>query len=349
MRGLWICAMLILVSVSVSTQRSPRTYNPGNKLFIITLDGFRWEELFNGADSAILNQALATPDAGISKALYWDDDVLVRRKRLMPFFWSVIAGHGQLYGNRLYDNKVNVSNPYALSYPGYSELLTGNVDFTIHSNSKKRNPNPTILEMLNQSSQYAGKVAAFASWDVFPYILNAKENQLVLNSGFDKIRGTALSSAENRINELQARITGNREETRYDELTYIACQEYIIRHKPSVVFLSFSGTDNAGHQKRYDHYLQQANNADRMIGELWRLIQSLPEYAGHTTFVITTDHGRGSSQSNWHKHGIFVAGSYQTWLALLGNGIVPAGEMKGKNQLYQKELKELMKALLARQ
>jgi len=347
MRGLWICLVLITVSVSVSnTQRSVLPYNPENKLFIITLDGFRWQEVFGGADSALINDKEITFDTSVSKALYWAAGAQERREKLLPFFWNVIARHGQLYGNRLYKNKVNVANPYALSYPGYSELLTGGVDFSIHSNSKKKNTNRNILQVLNSSKAYAGKVAAFTSWDVFPYILNKEESNFVLNSGMQNIKGKNLSYSEKLLNTLQSEVISEKKETRYDELTYIACKEYVLKNKPSVVFLSFSGTDDAGHDKRYDEYLQEANNADRMIGELWRLVQSLPEYAGKTTFLITTDHGRGNKKTNWNKHGFFVSGSSQTWFALLGNSIVPAGEMKAANQTYQRELKNLVMELL---
>jgi hypothetical protein len=349
MKALLICMVLITLSVSVSnTQRSMTPLDPQNKLFIITLDGFRWQELFNGADSSLLNDKEATPLNSTIKALYWDRDPIERRKKLMPFTWNVIARDGQLYGNRKFQNKVNVSNPYALSYPGYSELLTGSVDLTINSNSKTKNTNSNILELLNASPAYKGKVAAFTSWDVFPYILNEQKSSFVINSGFENVKSKEPSIAQKLLNTLQSDVIAEKTATRYDELTYIASKEYIQNNKPSVVFLSFSGTDNAGHENRYDQYLEQANNADRMIGELWRMVQSMPEYAGKTTFMITTDHGRGNLPSNWGRHGLFVPGSGQTWFALLGHNVVPSGEMKTENQVYQKSLKDLMTQLLTR-
>ena len=121
-----------------------------------------------------------------------------------------------------------------------------------------------------------------------------------------------------------------------------------MKYKPSIVFLSFSGTDNAGHNNKYDQYLQEANNADRMISELWRLLQAMPEYAGKTTLLITTDHGRGKKKSNWSDHGFFVSGSSQTWYALLGNTVVPHGEMRSETQVYQKQLNSLVMDILAR-
>ncbi len=349
MRGLVICLMLLTLTVSVSnTRNTVRPLNAENKLFIITLDGFRWEELFTGADSALINNPRINTDTSLTKALYWDANPKQRREKLMPFFWSVIARQGELYGNRHYQNDVNVANPYALSYPGYSELLTGNVDYTIWKNEKKKNQNKNILEILNNSSSYAGKVAAFTSWELFPYILDKEgKGSFMLNSGLQKIDGKNLTPAQLLLNSLQEQAPDKEAVTRYDELTFIACKEYVLKNKPSVVLLSFSGTDNAGHKKHYDQYLQQANNADRMIGELWRLLQSMPEYQNQTSFLITTDHGRGK-KSQWYDHGFFVPGSSQTWYALLGNKIVPQGEMKTKTQVYQKDLNSLITEVLSR-
>ena len=45
----------------------------------------------------------------------------------------------------------------------------------------------------------------------------------------------------------------------------------------------------------------------------------------------------------------FVPGSSQTWFALLGNAVVPLGELKTQTQVYQKELNELIRELLAKQ
>src|SRR5215213_10663374 len=139
---------------------------------------------------------------------------------------------------------------------------------------------------------------------MFFLIFLIKKMQTVLYySGLQPVEDKELTPQQSILNKLQDQLVSKESATRYDELTYIACKEYVLKNKPSVVFLSFSGTDNAGHQKRYDQYLSEANNADRMIGELWRLVQSMPEYAGQTTFLITTDHGRGNKKSNWNNHG----------------------------------------------
>jgi hypothetical protein len=333
----------MLISISVTTQKALPFFNPENKLVIITLDGFRWQEVFGGADSALINSSDVTLDTSTNKALYWSPSFEERRKKLMPFLWNVVATRGQIFGNRNYN-----SNPYALSYPGYSELLTGSVDFSITGNHRKKNQNRNVLEVLNNNRSYAGKVAAFTSWDMFPYILNQERSGLKLNSGMQNVQDERLSLSEAAMNRVQSEVISEHGETRYDKLTYIACKEYLVKHKPSVIFLSFSGTDDAGHNSRYDQYLQEANDADKMIGDLWTLMQSMPEYSGRTTFLITTDHGRGDKQSNWSKHGLLVGGSSQTWFALLGPGVVPQGEVKVNDQIYNKELHGLILNILSR-
>src|ERR1700690_3217045 len=80
----------------VSAQTPLKTKN----VFIITTDGFRWQEVFTGADSAIINNPEYVQDTSLIKDLYWTENTEERRKKLMPFFWSVIVKKGQLYGNR---------------------------------------------------------------------------------------------------------------------------------------------------------------------------------------------------------------------------------------------------------
>ena len=109
---------------------------------------------------------------------------MLRREKLLPFFWSVLATEGQLYGNRLEGSKVNVTNAHWFSYPGYNEILTGRADDRIDSNDKRENPNVTVLEFLHRLPQFRNAVAAFSSWDVFPHIINERRSGIPVNAGF---------------------------------------------------------------------------------------------------------------------------------------------------------------------
>ena len=327
-----LCLWLIMtycktVGYAVANQK---TDSPNeNNVFIITLDGFRWQELFFGADSSLIHNQKFTKEQDIVKTFFWDEDFKERRKKLLPFFWNVIAKDGQLFGNRAYNNRVNVSNVYALSYPGYNEIFTGNTDFSIFSNSKIKNRNISFFEYLDEKSSFKGKVASFTSWGLFPFIFNKDRSTFYLNSQNRIFEGNSSSffKKDNDNNSI-----------RNDFETYSAAKEYILSHHPRVVHIGLSGTDTYGHKKQYDYYLYQAHLADKLIAGLWRFVQACPFYRDNTTFIITTDHGRGSSDNSWYNHGMLVSGSSQTWAALIGNGIRSVGESRQAMQLYQKQV-----------
>lgn len=318
----------------------------GQNLFIITLDGYRWQELFNGADPALLNDPAWTTDTGFAKALYGGATPEVRRARLMPFFWNVVARNGQLHGNRAYGNNCNTRNLYQISYPGYNEIFTGEPDLFISSNKKVRNGNRNMLEYINTIPGYTGHVAAFTSWDAFPYILNRDRSGFFLNSGQEAVQDEGIGDGQRSLNSILAHPDNAEEATRDDRITFLSALDFVKRRQPKVFFLGFSGTDDAGHGKSYDRYLRSANEADRMIGELWSYVQSIPQYRNKTTFIITTDHGRGDNEKNWYDHGFFVGGSSQTWIALLGSQVKALGEDRTPAQLYQKQLAGSMAWLL---
>src|SRR5207302_3966318 len=77
-----------------------QTQSPVENIIIITTDGFRWQDVFTGMDSAIaVNKKFNEGDSSFIFDQYWDPDVKKRRARLLPFLWSTFAANGQLYGN----------------------------------------------------------------------------------------------------------------------------------------------------------------------------------------------------------------------------------------------------------
>lgn len=310
----------------------------GNNVFIITLDGFRWQELFNGADSVLISDVTTTADTAFAKAMFWDSDVARRREKLMPFMWNIIARQGQLMGNRQKGSRVNTKNFYSVSYPGYNEIFTGEADPFLSDNVKKNNRNINLLEYLNRMPEYQGKIAAFTSWNHFPYILNEERSKLYINSGYEPDKVGELSKTQMALNQIQTHPDHSKESERTDLLTFLTAREYIIKNRPKVMYIGLGGTDTYGHEKNYGQYLKEANAADRIIADLWSLVQSTPFYKDKTTFVITTDHGRGNNPATWYKHGFFVSGSSQTWIVLLGKGVKSLGEISGGSQLYQKHI-----------
>jgi len=176
-------SFLLIISGASIAQSDPDTEN----IFIITLDGFRWQEVFNGADSDLINNSRYVQDTLLLRQLYWDSTAELRREKLMPFLWNIVAKQGQIHGNRAYQNKMNVANAYKISYPGYNEMLTGYPDPFFVPNVPIQNRNINILEYLNSKKEFSGKVAAFSSWNIFSAILNKRRNHLPGNCGYERL------------------------------------------------------------------------------------------------------------------------------------------------------------------
>ena len=315
--------------------QGPKTKN----IVIVTLDGLRWQEVFAGADMRI-----ASTDKYVKKQdeirHFRNGPESERRNMLMPFVWNVIAREGQLYGNRQLNNKVNCTNHHLISYPGYSEMLVGFTHRKVSSNRKIENPHATVLEVIGNHRDFQKEVAAFATWDAFPFILRESRSDIYVNAGPDIAYGE-VSRREKSLNALQ-----KEGHPRSDSITFHYAFEYMKRNRPRVIFIGFDETDKYGHEGRYNDYLKAAHGADQMIAELWRWIQSQSDYKDQTTLFITTDHGRGNGKNNWRAHKILAPGSRHIWFAVIGPDTPAFGEMRIKSKHYQKQVAKTVAAFL---
>lgn len=144
----------------------------------------------------------------------------------MPFTWDYIYENGKLFGDSLNNSNFSLTNNKIFSYPGYNEILTGKADLTINSNAKIYNKNITVLEKLNQTNNYKNKIAAFASWDVFPYIINDKRSGIPVNAGYMQ-QFNIKTPIVDYINKNQIRTPVIWENVRLDVYTHNLALEYI--------------------------------------------------------------------------------------------------------------------------
>lgn len=317
-----------------------------NVLFITT-DGLRWQEVFRGAEKALMNQAGGgVPDAAKLSEEFWGETPEARRERLLPFFWSTIAKHGQLWGNRDAGSDGDVTNGRAFSYPGYSEFLTGHADERITSNKAIPNPNLNVLEWLNGRPGFEGKVYACNAWSTLPAILNVERSRLPM---FTTLQRSAPGTVSPRIADLERLmddIPSPWVGEHFDAFVQQAALHFIDAHQPRVLYVNYGETDEWAHARRYDRYLEAAHRVDRWIRELWEKLQALPQYRGTTTLVITTDHGRGILPSDWTSHGEKVPRSGQWWCAVLGPDTPALGERKQCAPVKQAQIAATLAALL---
>jgi hypothetical protein len=313
----------------------------------VMMDGLRWQEVFAGADDALVDRLRGgVADVEDVKRKFVRESAEERRRVLLPFLWNVVAKEGQIYGNGLRRSVATVTNGLYFSYPGYNEVLCGYPDEWVQSNDKIYNRNKTVLEWLHEKPAFAGKVAAFTSWEVFPYIINDKRSGITVNSGFTPLADIPQTPEVELLNKLIVESPLYGEQTRGDALTFRAAMEYVKAKKPRVLFLSFDETDTQGHAGRYDRVLASARKNDAFVQELWETVQQMPEYRGKTSLVVTTDHGRGDPPIEWRNHSKKIAGSEYIWAAFMGPDTPATGERRDVEPITQSQIAATVAALL---
>ena len=318
-------------------------------MIVITTDGFRWQEVFGGMDSAIANQKKYNQgDSDFIFKKYWSNDVNERRKKLLPFLWNTIAVNGQIYGNRNLGNKVDNSNPYWFSYPGYSEIFCGFADTLVNSNDYKNNPNTNVLEFINKQPKYKNGVAAFGAWDAFERILNEPRSGFPVVAGFAPTGGKNPTQKEQLINSMlkDSYKPFNMEEC-LDVFTHYEAMEYLKTRKPKVLYIAYGETDEWAHAGHYKDYLEAAHQFDAWVKDIWNYIQSQPQYKNKTSLFITVDHGRGDkNKDQWTDHGSDIPDAHEIWFAVMGPDTPSKGEVKSDMQIYQKQFAQTIASLL---
>ena len=318
----WFCLVMTVVVGLCKPSFADDAKAParkGKNVIYITWDGFRWQEMFGGAQEILIAKDAGVADIEGVKRRFWRESEIERREVLLPFVWKTIAKQGQIFGNPATNAAAKMENTHKFSYPGYSEMFCGFADDKgIDSNKKFPNPHVNVLEFLNRRPGFEKRVAAIATWDVFPSILNQERSGVYVHAGPGPIPGNSLSDREKLLNEMIADTVMLWPDNQLDVITMQVAREYLLKHKPRVLFIGLGETDEWGHGRRYDRYLHAANRADAFVSKLWDLLQSLPEYKDQTSLVLGCDHGRGSTIRDWTDHGAKVEGAEFVWSAVLG-------------------------------
>jgi hypothetical protein len=317
----WLITVVLAVA-AVSAQPG-RPQNPARNVVVITIDGLRWQEMFGGADREYFKKE-KSGEPGPAEKRFWRETRDERRAALMPFMWSTIATKGQIFGDPSRGSRAHVTNGLWFSYPGYNEMFSGAADPRVDSNDKVPNPNVTVLEWLNTRPGFQGRVAAFGSWDVLPFILNVARSHLPVGSGFTPVPRPK-TDRERAINQLAEDLPPYWDYGPFDAPIVYAALECLRTDKPRVLYIMLGEGDEWAHAGRYDLYLDAAFRADRFIRRVWETLQSMPEYANQTTLLVTTDHGRGATTTDWTDHGRKVPAAESTWMAALGPSVPPLG------------------------
>jgi len=227
-------------------------------------------------------------------------------------------------------------------------MCTGYPNDAIDSNEFGPNPNATVFEWLNKFDEFRGRVAVYGTWQVFDNIFNKDRSHLVMQTGWTLPKKEHETPRDELLRELYEITTRFDEEDTQNSLLQVPLLDYVVASKPRVLFVGYGETDNWAHQGRYDLVLDSAHRFDYFVQQLWDTMQAIPQYRGHTTFIITTDHGRGSGLVEWKEHGVEEKGSENIWIAVMGPDTAPLGERARIGRVTQSQIAATVAALVGK-
>lgn len=109
-----------------------------------------------------------------------------------------------------------------------------------------------------------------------------------------------------------------------DELSVYIAQQLMRQLAPSLLWITLHDIDIA-HSGAYSLYVEGIQRTDRLCLQIWKTIQSEPEYANNTTMLILPDFGRDSDTdaggNGFQHHRTGDALSRTTWMMALGPGV----------------------------
>jgi len=258
---------------------------PELTVVVVTLDGVRWHEVFEGVDARLAASHGLSPSEVVSAA------------DLTPNLHRIVATHGSALGAPGHGAAISASGPNFVSLPGYAELLSGRRATRCRDNQCTGSGAKTLLDEFTASAGRGGaQVALFTSW---PDIARVASD-----------RGTVAEPLPR---------SGS---FRSDAVTADLAIAHLKVHAPRFLFLGLGEPDEFGHQNDYAGYLNAVRRADARIAEIDQELTRLAAHGTRTALFVTADHGRADS---FVEHGSKFPESARVWLIAAGSALRAAG------------------------
>jgi hypothetical protein len=284
-----------------------------DNIVLVTLDGVRWQEIFEGADAALATGA-ALPREGLTRA-----------SELTPNLHRLFFDEGVVLGDPRLGEGVFASGPRFVSLPGYLEIMTG-APSGCGGNDCSPDVHWTIAEEIGyRTGTHGDGVAVFSSWERVARTIPGED--LLLRAG-----------------------RGSRDEAppypgsgayRPDHGTAALAVEHLVRHRPRFLWVALGDTDEWAHKHDYRGYVEALRFADAFVGELAAHLATMGEYGTRTTLMVTTDHGR---DENFADHG--GAASAGVWLMARGGPVQKRGVAAPTKRRYLRDIAPTISAIL---
>ncbi len=229
-----------------------------------------------------------------------------------------------------------VSNPYRISLPAYSDMLSGIRQETVTENNLRRPlTHPTWIDQFVQKGMPGSWFSVFTSWERIAEVVS----QTVIPEGMMVSSGLHPGETPPPWHD-----------ARYDTDTIKQIDRYFFeeKHHPTFSFVVFNDTDEWAHENQFERYTQAIRADEKYIASFIQQLESDPFYREQTTYLVTTDHGRGTTPETFHGHGSEVEGAQYIWAFLIppSNAQITFDESEILQQCTQLGLNRMVMQLL---
>jgi uncharacterized protein (DUF1501 family) len=239
----------------IEARATPSSMDPlPEPVLIVTLDGVRWQEVFEGTDP-VLSRAPRVPP-----------------EQLLPNLYAFATERGALVGAPG-QGVIRATGPEYVSLPGYTEILGGRGPTACTDNACARTSRPTLLD---EAHTRGAKVAAFASWGRLHRAITARPGAFFSSCGRGSPAAESFPGAP---------------ESRPDRVTAAAALTYFETERPDVFYLGLGDSDEHAHQGNYTGYIASIRYADEVFGRLLAIL-ARDERGRNAHVVVSSDHGR---------------------------------------------------------
>ena len=299
-----------------SARAARREPDPAVAVVIVTLDGVRWHEVFEGVDPAL------------ARAHGMSESDVVSAAQLMPNLHAIIDSHGVAVGAPGYGAAISASGPNFVSLPGYAEILSGRRRTTCRDNQCVSAGAATLVDQFAATSAADDPdVAVITSWADIARVASNGARGAAVSSGRhggatrDWFRRDAQDQAFLLRAEDAAPAPGNGD-FRPDSMTAELALQHLKAHATRFLFLGLGEPDEYGHQGNYAGYLASLRQADARIAQIDAELQRLAARGTRTALFVTADHGRADS---FAEHGAKFPESARVWLVASGSALKSSG------------------------
>jgi hypothetical protein len=277
---------------------------------LITIDGVRAEDVFDGADLAL------GPGAQASK--------VGKPEAVMPRTHRLVATRGVALGSdRPGCGTVRTASGANVSLPGYLEIFTGRKT-RCRDNGCDRTDRATVFDEAAGAGLWP--VASIGSWEVLDHAVSDGSQNVLVAEGTQRWPGPRpvmgghmeeLVSAGERADSYPGHA-----KYRPDVHTAAIALEYLRTAAPAVLHVGLGDADEWGHKNEYPKYLEAIAKADAFIGQVADTLEGMGDLGQRTTVIITTDHGRNQ---DFRHHAATSPTAARTFVIAFGARVQPRG------------------------